>query len=461
MDKDKSPRGSLKRPTNVFYGWWVVAAGMVAEAVKHGTVVKGFSVYFIPIQTDLGLSSARYSMAQLFGRLEGGLQAPVVGYLVDRVGPRIIMAGGGVIMGLGFILLSFTSSYLQFLLVYVGLISLASRLGFSNASIPSANQWFRRKRALATSIVSAGQGLGGAAIVPLVTLMVVGLDWRTSAFISGIGILAVIVPLSLILRPSPESMGLFPDGDRAEALPVRSRAGRGYGRRSPSESAGTPAVEIPASEASGDTDFSRKEAMRTPSFWLYVLAEGLRAAVHSGIIWHLARIMVWAGACLRTAGFLIGLMSFSTLVLNPWVGWMGDKWSKQRMSAALTVAGAVALVLLYVSGELWLLIIFAVLLGLTESANPLGWAILGDFFGRKNYASLRGWVHLPVQLMSMATPVWMGLISDRNGGSYSWALAPVAILYGVSALAYWVLPRPRSPAGFLQHQQPQRPGAVL
>jgi len=68
---------------------------------------------------------------------------------------------------------------------------------------------------------------------------------------------------------------------------------------------------------------------------------------------------------------------------------------------------------------------------------------MGDFFGRRSFATLRGWQHLPDQLMSMSTPVWMGWVYDRTN-SYYWALVPLFILYGLSAFFYWTLPRPKA-----------------
>ena len=222
--------GLFKRPANVFYGWWIVAISLAVDSLIQGTFNRGFSVYFLPLQKDLGISRAAYSLADLLGRLEGAAQAPVVGYLIDRLGSRSMMAAGGVISGLGFILLSFTQSYLYFLLVFVGL-AMASRLGYNIASIPTVTRWFHRKRSLAISIVSTGQGSGGALIIPIVGLMVFNFGWRPTAFISGVVLLAVVVPLSLLIRPSPESMGLMPDGAHAALLRSSARAGGPRGDR--------------------------------------------------------------------------------------------------------------------------------------------------------------------------------------------------------------------------------------
>ena len=154
----------------------------------------------------------------------------------------------------------------------------------------------------------------------------------------------------------------------------------------------------------------------------------------------------------RLSALLVGLLSLSSLVMNPIVGWLGDNMSKQKLSAVAMIGGALSLaVLLNHSGALWQACLFVVLLAVSETANPLAWAIMGDFFGRRSYATLRGWQHLPDQMMSMSTPVWMGLIYDSTG-SYYWALLPLAVIYGFAAVGYWVIPRPKPPMRVLAVQ---------
>jgi MFS family permease len=441
-----SVKSVFKRPTNIFYGWWIVLVSVIADGMKHGTFNRGFTVYIVPIQMELGISTAAIGWADTLGRFMGGIQGPLMGYLTDRLGPRVMLAFGGIMSGLGFIFLSFTGNYLFFVLIFVGFLSVGFRSGYNNASIAAVNNWFRRKRGLAMSIVSIGNGLGGA-IAPLAGLLVITVGWRTAVLISGIAIIAIVVPLSLLVRRSPEDMGLLPDGDSPEPA-ISSGTGRprqdgvaGYGARRGRVL------------AFSDTDFNAKEAMRTPSYWLLVLATGLRNTVHSGMSFLLAPVMIWfllggereQSESLQIAATFVGVVAVGTIVFNPFVGWLGDKFQKKRLSALCMVSGGLALTLLLNrSGELWQLGIFAIMMAFAESANPLNWAIMGDFFGRRAFATLRGWQHLPDQLMSMWTSVWMGLIFDHTG-SYYWALLPLASIYTLAAIGYWVIPRPRPP----------------
>lgn len=449
-----SVQAILKRPTPIFYGWWVVAVSLVIDACKHGTFNRGFTLYILPIRSELGLSVTAISLAEMLGRLEGGVLGPVLGYLTDRFGAGAILVFGGLMSGLGFIFLSQTHSLLVFMLIFVGMLSVGFRSGYNNATLAAVNQWFHRQRSLAMAIVAAGNGLGGAVLAPLEGLLVASFGWRTAALVSGLGILIVVVPLSFLVRRSPESMGLLPDGDQAPALPV-SQPPRPPGAHAASTHSPAPAASpAPARHHAAESDFTASEAMRTLSYWLLVLGTGLRNTVHSGMSFLMAPVVIWflqgsgrsADDSLPMAALFVGLLSLGTFVLTPIVGWMGDRISKPQLSAMCMAFGAVSMaMLLHQSGQIWYLGLSVLLQAVAESSNPLNWAIMGDFFGRRAFATLRGWQHLPDQLLSMSTPVWMGWIFDHTG-SYYWSLVPLAIIYGLSACVYWILPQPTTPA---------------
>ena len=148
---------------------------------------------------------------------------------------------------------------------------------------------------------------------------------------------------------------------------------------------------------------------------------------------------------LQIAAIFVGLVATSTIVFNPMLGWLGDRFPRQRLSALCMASGALSLTFLFSSsGSLWQLAAFAVLLALSESANSLNWALMGEFFGRRSFATLRGWQHLPDQLVSMWTAVWMGLIYDATD-SYFWALFPLIGLFVLAAVTFLALPRPKLP----------------
>jgi MFS family permease len=417
-----------KRP-KIFYGWWIVVVSLLGITVKIGSFNRNFTIYVVPIRQELGIGVSAIAFADMLGRLTAGIFAPLIGYFVDKLGYRNMLIFGGIASGLGFILLAFVHSYVMFCVVLVGLISFGVRAGFHTAAIPAINAWFKKHRGLAMAIISTGNGIGGA-FAPLVAWMVLSLGWRRSSFVTGVFVIMFMVSTSWIVKQSPESMGLNPDG-----------------------------ISEPLNDDNStdnnvtDYDFTVKQAMHTLAYWQLVWAVGLRNSVTAGINFLMAPVMIWylqgsgreETESLIIASIFMMFFSMISLFLNPLIGWVGDRWHKEKVSSLCMLLGGVSIfMLLDRSGALWQLAVFALMLAVADAANPLAWAMLGDYFGRENFATLQGWQHLPNQLMSMSTPVWMGLIFD-NTGSYYWALIPCAVIYICSSLSYWTLKKPKMP----------------
>lgn len=146
----------------------------------------GFTVFFLPVTHDLGLTRASTSLAFSLARAEGSLAAPIVGYLIDRYGPRPMMFTAALLAGIGYILFSWVNSYATFLIVYLGVISLAFTAGFVHAPTVIANSWFIRLRARAMTVVSAAVPVGGALITPILGIAVHTFGWRWAAFFAGV-----------------------------------------------------------------------------------------------------------------------------------------------------------------------------------------------------------------------------------------------------------------------------------
>jgi len=169
----------------------------------------------------------------------------------------------------------------------------------------------------------------------------------------------------------------------------------------------------------------------------------------TGIIVHLIPLLVWKGLDERLGPWLLGLMAFTTFFFRPTAGWIGDRWSRAKISAIGMLIGGLSVVwLIYCDGQLWQLAIFAILLGCGESINAVGWAILGGFFGRQHFATLRGWGTVSDQFLAMGSPILLGWVFDRSQ-SYVWALVPLLAIFALSAVCYWTLPQPKSPRRYL------------
>ncbi|MBI2166595.1 MAG: MFS transporter [Chloroflexi bacterium] len=419
----------LKTRKRVFYGWWIVAAGsgLTLTGAMHGY---GFSVFFLPLSQSLGLSRTATSLVFAAARLEGGFEAPIAGRLIDRFGPRAMLAAGAALAGLGYILLGLiVRDFWSFLLVYVVVLSTGFSVGFFSALQVAYNTWFHKYRATVLGTLAASNRAGAFLLVPAISFLVYRLGWQTTAIIVGVIIIVVVVPLAQVFRRSPESMGLLPDG--AVLTPVTSP-------RHSSE----PAERKPKAS---DHDFTLSEAMKTSAFWLMTLAQGVRAAALGAVLVHAVPMLVWKGAGRQEAANLLGTMALIGMPGALIMGRLADRLNKRVLIALGSIAGGLALLILNGAGETWHLYGFIILYAAAESTNAVMIAIVGDFFGRKHFATLRGVMQFFSTFPSFGMPVYAGWVWDRTD-SYTLALVPFAMAAVVAAVLYLMLRPPKVPA---------------
>ena len=402
--------------TGLFYGWRMVAAGCAIRMLGGGFHLYGFTIFFLPITQELGLSRAATSLVFSLARAEGAIEGPLAGYLIDRFGPRPMILAGVLLSGAGYMLLATVNSYFGLLAVYLGVISLSFSAGFMHSPMVLANTWFIRRRALAMTLISAAIGIGGTVITPLLALSVQTWGWRQGAFLAGCGLILIGVPLALFVKRSPESMGLLPDGALAEEdkPPVTSKATAN-------------AENVHGHEA----NFTLRQAMRTAAFWMIILATTTRVAVYNSITVHFVPIMVWKGVSEQRAAAMLATMALMSLPSHLLVGWIADFVSKPRLMGVCMAIGAGSILLLaYGEGE-WSLWTFTLLFTFMEAIFPVGWATVGDFFGRKSFATIRGTMSFFYLWGPALGPVITGAVYDRDE-SYA---AMMSVFVAVSLIA--------------------------
>lgn len=391
----------------------MVAAACALRVLGAGLHSFGFTVFFLPLSQDLNLSRTSTSLAFSLARAEGAIEGPVIGHLLDRYGPKPIMVAAAVLMGSGYLLLSRVDDYVSFLIVYLGVISLAHAGGFMHAPMVLINTWFIRHRARAITLSSAAFGLGGVLVAPLLSIVVQAWGWRWGAAIAGVLFLAIGVPLGLVIRRSPESMGLLPDGAERPAL--------SGGESKQTETLGA------------ETDVTLGEALRSFAFWGSVMAAGIRNACYHAIGVHFVPLMVWKGLSEPHAALFLSVYAFLGMASTLALGWIADRTNKPRLSAWILFAGGAAMLLPLFSSSLWALALFTVLFAAVESTFPLGWAVVGDLFGRKHYAKIRGYMTLFYTWGGVLGPVISGAVFDR-WQSYEpllWSLVGVFVIAGL------------------------------
>jgi sugar phosphate permease len=396
--------------SRIFYGWRMIGLVSAIRVVGGGLHQFGFTVFFLPISQDLGISRAATSLAFSLSRAQGAIEAPLVGYLIDRYGPRPIIVTAVFLAGVGYILLSWVRDYTSFMIVYLGVICLAFVAGFVHSPLVVANSWFIRQRARAMIVVSAAVPVGGALISPLLAIGVASIGWRWAAFASGCVFLLVCLPLSFQLKRSPESMGLLPDGEVADA-----------GANSSADT----------TSRTENADFTSRQAMKTRVFWLLVVSMTARVTCYSTATVHFVPIMVWKGLSEGAAASLLGAFAFVNLLSHFVLGWIADRVNKPKLLAACHLIPALSVPPLMWESGYWQLWFFTIVFTLLDASFPIIWATVGDFFGRRNFATIRGTMSFFYMWGSFAGPVLAGAIYDRTQ-SY---MAVLWILFGLLSFA--------------------------
>ncbi len=399
--------------SRLFYGWRMVGVGSALRVLGGGLYYYGFSVFFLPLSNDLGLSRAATSLVFSLARAQGAFEGPVAGYFMDRFGPRPLIVMAIMMNGVGHMLLSGVHSYFALLVIYMGVVSLSFQAGFMDAPMVIANTWFTRLRTLAMSMISASVGIGGFLLTPMLAAAVHYWGWRRAAFGNGIAFLLLGLPLAVMVRRSPESMGLRPDGDAPEAVPqTRVSSNRQH--------------EI-------EQDFTLSEAMGTSAFWFLTIGTALRIVVLTAVTVHYIPIMVWKGLSPTAAAFFLGTQAFLGVPTMLSFGWLADRVDKPRLMAICMLLAMLSFLLLIFARSEWQIWFFLPLFSLVESTFPVNWSAVGEFFGRANFAKIRGSMVFVQAWGAVVGPVIAGAVYDHTQ-SYRyllWAMVGLLFLVGV------------------------------
>jgi sugar phosphate permease len=348
----------------------------------------------------------------------------VQGWLLDRFGPRLSMRIGMVVFGLGFIAFSQVHSLSGFYLTYL-LIALGSAFcGYFPLSVVLVN-WFNRRRARALSSLQLGAAVGGL-MVPLLAFCLEMFGWRSTAFASGVIIIVLGLPLAQVIQRRPEDLGLRVDGDAPDA----------------------PQREAPRGQAAGGParDFTLREAMATPAFWLIAMGHGsallIVSAVNVHLVLHLTEGM---GYSLALASLVVTAITAAQIGGTLLGGTIGDRYDKRLISMACMACHTAGLLLVAHAVNAVMVFAFAVLHGAAWGVRgPMMQAIRADYFGRTSYGAILGTSSLVVTAFSICGPLFAGYLADQTGG-YKTGFTILALVSGLGAIYFFLARRPVPP----------------
>ncbi|WP_298110348.1 MFS transporter [Bradyrhizobium sp.] len=405
-----------------FYGWIIIAVTFVTMAIGVNART-AFSLLFPPILGEFGWDRGVTAGAFSFGFVVSGIASPLIGRLMDRLGPRTVMELGVALMASGLLLAPLTKEPWHLYLTIGVLVGAGSVcLGYSGQSLFLPN-WFIRSRGLAIGLAFAGVGIGSMTLLPWVQVMIERGGWRTACTAMGILILVVLAPINLLLRKRPEDLGLLPDGAAA-----------------PSASAAKPVSNV-IDRQWASIDWTLPRALATARFWW--LAVGYFGGLY---IWyavqvHQTKYLLDIGFSPAVGVWSLGAVSLLGIPGQIFLGHVSDRIGREWVWAISCAGFAICFAALMALAQVHSMLLIYVMVfaqgALGYGLTSIMGAVVVEIFQGRHYGSIFGTIMFVALAGGAAGPLVTGLLHDITG-NYTLAFTIGIGMSGFSALSVWL-----------------------
>jgi MFS family permease len=412
-----------------FYGWTIVVVGFLAHIAAAFSISSTLSVFLKPLSSDLGISRGVFSLIRSGEILIGAVAAPMVGTLLDRHGGRWLMAAGGLVSGVGFLLLGQAKDFWQFLFFRWLLVSPGDALMGPMVVNVSISRWFVRMRGRALALAGMGHGLAKVGMPVLAASLILQTGWRGAWVVFGVlTVILVVGPSLLFMRRRPEDMGLLPDGGSAAQHGSSARAKEAGSARA-------------RASTIADVAWSRREALRTPAFWLIVTTFGVAHVGVSGLNLHVFSFVSDQGHPAMVAALvmsIIAFMQFSTPIV--W-GLLAERSNIARLIMAKFLIQAAGILLALSNPGLLSLyggfFLYGIGMGATSILSEMIWA---NYFGRISLGKIRGMGSFLSHAFSAGGPPFFGFLFDYTQSYFLSFRIFIGLLFFSAALSLFLRP---------------------
>lgn len=408
----------------IYYGYWLIGAAFVSQFVAVGVQNYVTGPFMTPMIDEFGWTRAEYTLPRTLGQLVMATVGFLIGTHIDRRGARSFMLAGTLILATALFSLSLTSN-LVFWIVMNGLVLTAGAALIGNLVVNvTLAKWFVELRGRAVALSAMGVSFAGVTLTPAVTWAIDAWGWRAAWQGLAAMTLLLVLPVALLMRRAPEDFGWAPDG--------RPSANRGSGANT--------------AELDFANSLTRREAVRTLTFWLLVLAFGLMVLNIPVMLIQTVPFLEDEALGRLTGAWMILTTSVPAMLAKPIWGFFIDRAEARPLAsgcAALTALATVWIVLAVLGSSRLQLGIGYFLLGVGWGGMiPIQEVIWARFFGRRYLGAVRS-AALPFTLIfSAAGPLAASWYHDVVGNYYG-ALLAVAACAFASALIIFAVPDPK------------------
>ncbi|OGO05514.1 MAG: hypothetical protein A2Y91_00835, partial [Chloroflexi bacterium RBG_13_54_8] len=358
-----------------------------------------FPVFFGELLDYFGWSRGSLSLGSTLNSLFMAVFGPIAGFTLNRIGPKREVIVGACIAATSIALISLTSRPWHFYVTYGMLLPFGMSMTFYIPTVTTVRRWFSRKAGIAVSLALTGSGVGLAVGPHVARALIDSLGWQTAYRLSAVILALGVIVCALLLKRDPESAGTHPDGISLDNSDTEKRA----------------------DFATRTETWPLKEALKTRSLWLYMVAQAGYMVV---VLAMLAHLKVWAEKDLKlAAGYaaaMFSLLAGMAVVGRLFGGILSDRLMDRfgrKPILYFSICGVTVCAFLALAVDNGaMMALFAALLGLTYGSSVGVFpTYLGDLYGVRSMPVILGFAGLESASVSALGPWVFGTIYDRTG----------------------------------------------
>ena len=370
------------------------------------------AIFVDPIIEDTGWSRTTVSAVYSAGSICAFVGAFIAGRAFDKFGARIVLIAVAALFGLATVLMGQVTHPAHLFLGFWGIRSLG-QTALSMVSTSTVNVWFVRLRGRATAITSLAAPVSEIALPPLIYLLIISNGWRSTWVILGIAIWIVLLPPAILLvRRTPESVGLKPDMGRKDVLQLKE-----------------------SQTGVQEDNWTSKQAMKTKAFWLLIFAGTAGSLIGTAMTFHHMSLMNSRGIANTEATLILSLTAavgvFSTIL----TGYLLDKMPNRFILAAGQIMLMASMAWTFLIQDLWHAAIYGIFTGMTQGLIYTTMIVIfPNYFGRKHLGTIMGVATIGMVVSSGLGPLPFGALYEISN-NYDLAIISFLPLPALCALA--------------------------
>jgi MFS family permease len=401
----------------IFYGWFMLAALLVAYTATNGITVNTLPIFFPVLQAEFGLTAQQITLAPSLFFLLTAVFSAFFGTLVERFGTRLLMILGSFVFIATYIMFAGISAYWQFLGVYL-MFAVAIILTGILPSVLLVTRWFVQYRGIALGILLVGSSLGATIFPNIIGPIIRNSGWRTAALVlAGIMAVCVFLPMFFLVRNSPADKNTTPDG-----LPVKAII----------------------NAASANSGLTLAESLRMPVFYLLAFVTAVMWFCIVGVTQNQTLFFKDMGMDAAFSIRILTTFGISSITGKLLFGWLSDRFDKRIIMLLATVNLTIGSAILRVmdTDPTRLAIVYAVIYGVGFSgAFTMIQVVIAEYFGGTSYPKILGIFTMIDTLAGSAGAITLGSIRTASG-SYIPAFTLMVALGAISVVCVIIMRKP-------------------